>query len=157
MAERMTQAGYDELQKELNNLIKISRQEVADRLKEAISYGDLSENAEYDAAKEEQGNLETKIIEMQQQLRDAIIIKDEDISSDIVGIGTTVKLMDLVENEEVVYDIVGDTESDPFAGKLSRECLVGRNLMNRKKGDKVHFTVPAGEAKYEILDIKKTK
>lgn len=157
MAERMTQAGYDELQKELNNLIKISRQEVADRLKEAISYGDLSENAEYDAAKEEQGNLETKIIEMQQQLRDAIIIKDEDISSDIVGIGTTVKLMDLVENEEVVYDIVGDTESDPFAGKLSSECLVGRNLMNRKKGDKVHFTVPAGEAKYEILDIKKTK
>lgn len=157
MAEQMTQAGYDELQKELNELITVRRKEVAERLKEAISYGDISENSEYDAAKEEQANLEERIGEIQIQLRDAVVIKDEDISSDTVGVGTTVKLKDMVDNKEVTYEIVGDTESDPFEGKLSSECIVGRNLLGRKKGDKVHFTVPSGEAKYQILDIKKSK
>lgn len=157
MAEQMTQAGYDALNEELKKLNKIRNNEIPERIRDAKAYGDLSENAEYESAKEDQGNLEDRIAILQKKIREAEVIRDEDVSDDHVGIGTTVKLKDVIRGEEVIYDIVGDTESDPFEGKLSSESIVGRNLLGRNVGDVVHFSVPAGDAKYEIMSISKTR
>lgn len=151
----MTREGYQSLTDELEELVTVKRKENAERLKEAISYGDISENAEYDAAKEEQAETEDRINELEAMIRTAKVIGDDDYADDVVGIGRTVKIRDLDTNKELEYSIVGVTESDPFNGKLSNVSPVGQNLTGRKVGDIVEFPVPMGTGRYEILEIKR--
>ncbi len=149
----LTQEGYDKIVAEREELVSVKRAEVADRLKEAISYGDLSENAEYDAAKNEQAELEARIDKLDQMLKKARIISEEDLKGDVVSVGLTITVKDLDLGEEEVYTIVGATESDPFNGKISNESAVGKSLLGHKKGDKVDVEVPDGFIRYEILNI----
>lgn len=157
MAEEilLTQEGYDKLVKEHEEAVSVKRHEVSERLKEAISYGDLSENAEYDAAKNEQAELEERILKLENMIRKAVIINEDEVSNDSVKVGLTVKVKDLEFNEVEDFTIVGSTEADPFAGKLSNESLVGQNLLGKKVGDIVEIIVPDGLVRYEVLEITK--
>ena len=154
-ANEMTREGYNALNEELEHLITVVRKENAERLKEAISLGDISENAEYDAAKDAQAETEERISEIEEILRTAIIVDESssDESDDTVQTGRTVKIRDLELNIEATYKIVGTTESDPLNGKLSNASLVGQHLIGNKAGDVVEFPVPDGVAKYEILEV----
>ena len=150
----MTKVGYDNLVKELENCTGQMRLEIAARLKEAISYGDISENSEYDAAKEAQAENEDRIKEIEEILRTAKVVDADDLESEgTVQTGVTVRVKDLVYDEEMTYQIVGNTEADPFNGKLSNVSLVGEHLIGTKQGDVVEFSVPEGTAKYEILEV----
>ncbi|MDR0424632.1 MAG: transcription elongation factor GreA [Clostridiales Family XIII bacterium] len=151
----LTQEGYDKIVAELEELVAFKRPEVAERIKEAISYGDISENAEFDSAKNEQAELEQRIDKLENMIRKAKIIDGEEMSKDKVGLGLTVKARDEDTGEIVEYTIVGATESDPFIGKISNESLVGASLIGRKKGDRAEIQIPDGVVKYEILDIYK--
>ena len=154
-ANEMTREGYNALNEELEHLITVTRKENAERLKEAISLGDISENAEYDAAKDAQAETEERISEIEEILRTAIIVDESssDESDDTVQTGRTVKIKDLELGIEATYKIVGTTESDPLNGKLSNASLVGQHLIGNKAGDVVEFPVPDGVAKYEILEV----
>ena len=150
----MTREGYDALTKELEELKTVKRKENAERLKEAISYGDLSENAEYDAAKDAQAETEERINEIEGLLRTAVIADDSETEEDVVQTGRTIVVKDLIYNEEMTYKIVGTTEADPFNGKLSNASLVGQNLIGGRIGDIIEFTLIDGStAKYKILDV----
>lgn len=149
----MTREGYDALVAELEYLSSEKRQEISARLKEAISYGDISENSEYDAAKEAQGELEDKIREIEEILRTSKIVDEDSTDEGTVQTGRTVRIKDLVYDEEMVYKIVGNTEADPFNGKLSNASLVGQNIIGHVAGDIVEFGVPEGIAKYQIIEV----
>ncbi len=150
----MTKAGYDKLVEELETLTGAARLEIAERLKEAISYGDISENSEYDAAKEAQAENEDRIKEIEEILRTAKVVDTDDLVSEgTVQTGITVRVKDLIYDEEMTYQIVGNTEADPFNGKLSNVSLVGEHLIGSKAGDVIEFSVPEGTAKYEILEV----
>ena len=151
----LTQEGYDKIVAEHEELVAVKRKEISERLKEAISYGDLSENAEYDAAKNEQAELEERILKLENMIRKATIINEEEMSSDRVRVGLTVKVLDVEENEEMEFTIVGSTEADPFEGKISNESEVGKNLLGKQKGDTVQIVVPDGLLTYKVLDITK--
>ena len=151
----LTQEGYDKLEAERDHLVSVRRKEVSERLKEAISYGDLSENAEYDAAKNEQAELEERILKLENMIRKATIINEDEMSSDRVRVGLTVKVLDVEENEEMEFTIVGSTEADPFEGKISNESEVGKNLLGKQKGDTVQIVVPDGLLTYKVVDITK--
>lgn len=151
----LTQEGYDKIVTELEDLVSVKRKEVSERLKEAISYGDLSENSEYDSAKNEQAELEEKILKLENMIRKAKIIKEEEMSSDRVGIGLKVKVKDTATGDKMEFAIVGATEADPFEGKISNESEVGKNLMGKKKGDTVEIIVPDGVVTYKVMDITK--
>ena len=149
----LTKEGYDKVINELEDLIAVKRPEVAERIKEAISYGDISENAEYDSAKNEQADLEQRIDKLENMIRKARIIDSEELSKDRVGLGLTIKVRDLATKEISEFTIVGSTEADPFSGKISNESLVGAALIGKKKKDKVEIHVPDGIVTYEIVDI----
>ncbi|MEG0250767.1 MAG: transcription elongation factor GreA [Peptostreptococcus sp.] len=149
----LTQEGYDKLEEELELLKTTKRKEVAERLKVAISFGDLSENAEYDEAKKEQAALEERIMKLENMVRIAVIIDEENVDLDIVTIGSIVKIYDKDFDEEVEYTIVGSAEADPYDFKISNESPVGRALLGRQKGEEVSVTVPDGITKLKILDI----
>lgn len=151
----LTQEGYDKLESELELLKTTRRKEVAERLKVAISFGDLSENAEYDEAKKEQAALEERIMKLENMIRVAVIIDEENVDLDTVTIGSIVKIYDCEFDEEVEYTVVGSAEADPYKFKISNESPVGRALLGRKKGDEVEVTVPEGLIKLKILDIKR--
>ncbi|MBK5253236.1 MAG: transcription elongation factor GreA [Peptostreptococcaceae bacterium] len=151
----ITQAGYDNLVNELDELVAVKRKEVAGRLKEAISYGDLSENAEYDAAKDEQAELEERINFLESRIRNANVVKSEELNADIVSVGLTVKVKDLGSKEELSFIVVGSTEADPFDGKLSCESILGKSLLGKKRGAKIEIQIPDGISKYKILSIEK--
>ena len=142
MAENMneelllTKEGYDKIVAEHEELVSVRRAEVAERLKEAISYGDISENAEY-------------------MIRKAKIVQEEDVKGDVVSVGLKVTVKDLDSGEEETFSIVGATESDPFNGKISTDSSVGKTLIGHKKGDKVAVEIPDGIINYEILSIDK--
>lgn len=155
MAEEilLTQEGYDKIVAEHEELVSVRRKEVSERLKEAISYGDISENAEYDSAKDEQAELEERIVKLENMIRTAKIIDEKDMSNDFVGVGLKVKIKDMDSNDEMEFVIVGSTEADPFAGKLSNESLVGQNLLGKKKGEIVEIVVPDGILHYRVEDI----
>ncbi|MDR0853957.1 MAG: transcription elongation factor GreA [Clostridiales Family XIII bacterium] len=150
----LTQEGYDQKEAELEELTTVRRPEVAERLKEAISYGDISENAEYDSAKNEQAELEDKINKLEYLIRNAKIIED-DVNSkhDVVSLGHRVTVKNSKTKETQEYIIVGSSESDPFNGKISNESLVGAALLGGKVKQKVSVNVPDGVVKYEILSI----
>ena len=157
MAEEslLTQEGYDKIVAEHEELVSVRRKEVSERLKEAISYGDLSENAEYDSAKDEQAELEERIVKLENMIRTAKIIDESDMSNDFVGVGLKVKIKDMDSGENMEFTIVGSTEADPFAGRISNESLVGQHLLGKKKGEIAEIVVPDGVLHYKVEDISR--
>ena len=151
----LTQEGYDNLEKELEYVKQEKRGEIAERIKVALGFGDLSENSEYDEAKNAQAENEGKIAELENKLRYAKIIDESEIDTKTVQVGNIVKLYDEEFDEEVVYTIVGSTEVDIAQGRISNESPIGAALMGKKKGATVEVHTPAGIAKYKILSITK--
>lgn len=153
----LTQEGYDKLEAERDMLVSVRRKEVSERLKEAISYGDLSENAEYDAAKNEQAELEERIHKLETMMRNAKIINEDEVSGDHVNVGLTVKVVETQTSEEQSFVIVGSTEADPFAepARISNESLVGQGLLGKGIGEVVEIVVPDGVLHYRIEEITK--
>ena len=151
----LTQEGYDKIVAEHEELVSVKRAEVAARIKEAISYGDISENAEYDSAKNEQAELEERIINLENMIRKAKIVKDEDVKGDTVGIGLKVCVENAETGAEQEFNIVGATESDPFNGKITTESAVGNALLGHKEGDTVVIEIPGGTITYKIKKISK--
>lgn len=151
----LTQEGYDNLDKELNYLKTEKRSEIAERIKVALGFGDLSENSEYDEAKTAQAENEVKIAELENKLRHAKIIDEKEIDTDTVQIGNIVKVLDVEFNEEIEYTIVGSTEVNLAENKISNESPLGAALLGAKKNHTVDVEAPAGVMQYKILDIKK--
>lgn len=151
----MTQEGLDNLKKRLEYLKTVKRYEVAARIKTAREYGDLSENAEYDEAKSEQGFVEGEISELEAKIKKVKVIDDDDIHTEDVGVGSIVKVKDLEFGDTEEYKIVGSAESDITQNKLSNESPVGRGLLGAKVGQVVTIPIPDGEVQYEILDIRR--
>ena len=151
----LTQEGYDNIVAEYEELVSVRRAEVAARIKEAISYGDISENAEYDSAKNEQAELEERIHQLEEMLRKAKIVQEDDMKGDKVNIGLKVTVKDIDTGDKEVFSIVGATESDPFNGKISTESSVGKALIGKKKGETVAIEVPDGIINYKIMKIEK--
>lgn len=150
----LTPEGLKKLEEELEYLRSVKRREVAERIKEAISFGDLSENSEYEEAKNEQAFIEGRIITLEKMLRNARLIKQDEVDEGVVGVGATVRLRDLEYGDIVDYMIVGSAESDPANNKISNESPVGQALLGKTKGAIVDINVPAGVIQYEILDVK---
>ena len=151
----LTQEGYDKLEKELDYLRTEKRAEIAERIKVALGFGDLSENSEYDEAKNAQAENETKIANLEAKLRYAKIIDESEIDTKSVQVGNTVTVKDLEFNEEEEYTIVGSTEVDLSQNKISNESPIGSALLGAKKGEEIEIKVPAGIVKYKIIAIKK--
>ena len=151
----LTQEGYDNLEKELEYLTTEKRAEIAERIKVALGFGDLSENSEYDEAKNAQAANETKIAELENKLRYAKIIDESEIDTKTVQVGNTVKVLDMEFNEEESYTIVGSTEVDLSQNKISNESPIGSALMGAKKGQIVEAQAPVGVIKYKIISITK--
>ena len=151
----LTQEGYDNLEKEVEYLRTEKRAEIAERIKVALGFGDLSENSEYDEAKNAQAENETKIANLEAKLRYAKIIDESEIDTKSVQVGNTVTVKDLEFNEEEEYTIVGSTEVDLSQNKISNESPVGSALLGTKKGEEIEIKVPAGTVKYKIIAIKK--
>ena len=157
MAEELllTQEGYDKIVAEHEELVSVRRKEISEKLKEAISYGDLSENAEYDAAKNEQAELEERIFKLEDMMKKAKIINEEEMTNDFVGVGSKVLVKDLDNGDEMEFTIVGSTEANPLALKISNESLVGQHLIGRKTEDLVEIIVPDGTLHYQIEKISR--
>lgn len=153
MPQEITAEGKKMLEDRLNYLKNVARREVAERIKEAREFGDISENSEYDAAKEEQAMVEGEILELEAKLRTAIVVEDGKHDIATVNTGCTVKILDMDMDETFTYKIVGAAESDPGECKLSNESPVGKALLGHKKNDIVEVTVPSGKIKFKILKI----
>jgi transcription elongation factor GreA len=156
MAEKKTMLTYEGLKRledELQELKVVRRKDVAAKIKEARSQGDLSENAEYDAAKEEQAEIEARIGLIEKMLRNAEVIDEDDLDLDSVSIGSKVTILDKEYNEEFEYLIVGSTEADPIGGRISNESPLGMALLDKKVGDNISVEAPDGVIKYKILKI----
>ncbi len=157
MAEKqyyMTLEGKSNIENELNELKSVRRKEVVENIKIARSFGDLSENAEYDSAKEEQAMVEGRIAQLEEMLRNVAIISEEEKDISVVGIGTTVTFLSVEDNEEDTYTIVGSAEADPFTGKISNESPIAKSLMGHQVGDQVSVPAPGGEYAVKITSIK---
>lgn len=151
----LTAEGLKKLEEELEYLKSVKRREVAERIKVAIGYGDISENSEYEDAKNEQAFIEGRIITLEKMLRNARIINDDEIDTDVVSIGAKVSLEDIEFGDTVEYTIVGTAESDPSENKISNESPVGKAILGKSQGAIVDVNVPAGVIQYKIIDIKK--
>ena len=151
----LTQEGFDNLEKELEILKTERRAEIAERIKVALGFGDLSENSEYDEAKNAQAENETKISELENKIRHAKIIDESEIDTKTVQVGNKVKILDLEYNDELEYTIVGSTEVDLSQNKISNESPIGAALLGKKKNQEIDVEAPAGTIKYKILSITK--
>ena len=151
MVELLTLEDIKELEAELEDLKVRGRAEIVEKIRVAREFGDLSENAEYDIAKDEQAKLEARIVEIETKLRNAQIY--EKTKSDKVGLGNTVKILDLDTNEELTYDIVGSHKANPMENRISNESPVGKALLGKKRGDEVEVKVKAGVLRFRILKI----
>ena len=149
----LTYTGLKKLEDELENLKVVKRKEVAGKIKEAREQGDLSENAEYDAAKDEQRDIEARIDEIEKILKNAEVVVEEEADLDKVSIGCSVKILDCEFDEELEYKIVGSTEANSLKGKISNESPVGKALLGKQVGDTVTVETPAGEVSYKVLSI----
>lgn len=149
----VSKAGYAKLVEEKEYLVTVKRKEVAQKLKEARSFGDLSENAEYDEAKNEQAILESRINELEILISNATVVDDDEVSVHEIGVGSYVKLKDLELDEIETLQIVGSTESDPDNGKISDESPIGKAALHMKVGDVFEVEAPAGMIKFEVLEI----
>lgn len=151
----LTIKGLRKIEEELEHLKTIRRKEVAERIKQAIAFGDISENSEYDEAKNEQAFTEGRIIQLENMLKNAEVVDEAEVPSDVVSVGARVKVKDYDFDEEVIYTIVGSAEADPMEFKISNESPVGSGLIGKKVGDIVEISVPDGVSKYEILEISR--
>ncbi|GHN28473.1 transcription elongation factor GreA [Lactobacillus delbrueckii] len=154
----MTAEGKKQLEEELQNLKFVKRPQIVERLKIARSYGDLSENSEYDAAKDEQMRLEERIDAVSEQLKYAVIVDTDAVDPDEVSIGKTVTVTEVGEDEPETYEIVGSSQSDPFHGKISNESPIGKALLGHKKGGTVKINVDSANVSYDVVinDVKTT-
>jgi transcription elongation factor GreA len=151
----LTYEGLKKLEGELEYLKTVRRREVAERIKQALTFGDISENSEYDEAKNEQARVEGRIVQLEKMLKNARVIDESEVSTEQVSVGSKVRLLDMQSKEEVEYYLVGSTEADPSKFKISNESPVGKGLIDKKKGDVVEITVPDGVIEYKILEILK--
>jgi len=151
----LTYEGVKKIEEELEYLKTVKRKEVSQKIKTAISFGDLSENSEYDEAKNEQAFVEGRIATLENMLKNAKIIDEDEINTDVVSIGSTVKVKDLKYGDELEFTIVGSAEADPTKMKISNEAPIGKGLLGKKVGDVVEIQVPDGIETFEILEIKR--
>lgn len=151
----LTYEGLKKLEGELENLKSVKRREIAERIKAALAFGDISENSEYDEAKNDQAYVEARIAHIENMLKNAKVIDEDDISTDLVGLGTKVKVLDLDDNDEVEYTIVGSTEADPSEFKISNESPVGSALMGMAAGNEIKVMVPDGIINLKVIEIHK--
>ena len=151
----MTYEGIKKLEEELEYLKTVRRKEITEKIKVALGYGDLSENSEYDEAKNDQAFNEGRIIQLENMLKNAVVVVESEIPTDKVSVGSIVKVMDYEFDEEVEYAIVGSAEADPMNFKISNESPVGSALLGKKVGDVVEVTVPSGVSKFEVLEIRR--
>ena len=152
----LTSEGLKKLEDELDDLIVVKRKEVAQKIKEAREQGDLSENAEYDAAKDEQRDIEARIEEIEKILKNAEIVDEDEVDLETINIGCQVKILDLEFDEELTYKIVGSTEANSLKGKISNESPVGKALLGKKVGDLVSVETQVGVVQYKVLDIQRS-
>jgi len=150
----MTLAGKEKLEQELENLKTVKRKEVVERIKIARSFGDLSENSEYDSAKEEQAFVEGRITTLENMIRNAKIITEDEMGTDTVSLGRSVTFVELPQGDEETYTIVGSAEADPFEGKISNDSPIAKSLMGKREGDEVTVQTPGGEMRVRITSIK---
>ncbi|MBF4500137.1 transcription elongation factor GreA [Savagea sp. SN6] len=150
----MTEAGKQKLEEELEFLKTVKRKEVVERIKIARSYGDLSENSEYDSAKEDQAFVEGKISSLESMIRNAVIITEDELNTDEVGLGKTVTFKELPDEEEETYTIVGSAEADPLEGLISNDSPIAKALIGHKKGEEVKIQTPGGEIEVVIVDVQ---
>ncbi len=158
MAEKLvllTAEGKEALENELNMLKSVKRKEISEKIKIAIGFGDLSENSEYDEAKNEQAQVESRIVEIEAMLKRAEVIDESDIDTDVVRIGAKVKLLDIEFDDEVEYQIVGSTEANPAKGSISDESPVGKAVLGRHLNDVVDVETPGGIAQFKIIGISR--
>ncbi len=151
----LTYEGLKKLEEELEHLKGEKRKEIAERIKQALAFGDISENSEYDEAKNEQAQNEIRIVQLENMLKYATVIDEDEVDTDVVRLGIHVKVYDMEYEEEVDYHIVGSTEADPSQYKISNDSPVGRALMGKKAGDIVDVNVPDGIIKFKVLKIYK--
>lgn len=150
----LTHDGLKKLEEELDDLKSVRRREVAARIKQAIEFGDISENSEFDDAKNEQAFIEGRILTLEKMLRNARIIDESDNPiKDVVGVGSKVRLRDLEFDEEFTYTIVGSAEANPAANRISNESPLGKAIIGKKPGSTIEVNVPAGAIKYEVIEI----
>ena len=152
----LTYEGLKKYEEELQELKVVKRREVAQKIKEAREQGDLSENAEYDAAKDEQRDIEARIEELEKILKNVEVVDEDEVDLDKINIGCKVKILDIEYNEELEYKIVGSTEANSLKGKISNESPVGKALMGTKVGDVITVETPAGAFQYKVLEIQKS-
>ena len=152
---KLTDEGLKKLEQELYNLKNISRKDVAEKIKQARAFGDLSENSEYDEAKNEQAKIEARIVELEAILANVVIIDESAVDANKIMLGSKVRVLDVKEKEEVEYRLVGSAESNPRKGLISDESPLGAAIMGHKAGDKVVVNTPAGEMQYKVLAILK--
>jgi transcription elongation factor GreA len=150
----LTPAGHKKLKAEIEHLSTVKRREVAERIKQAREFGDIAENSEYDDAKNEQAMLEHRIATLEERLKNARVIAKNEITTDVVSVGTRVRLRDVDAKETIEYTIVGSAEANPAEQKLSNESPVGKAIIGRKKGETVDVTAPRGSLKDKIMDIQ---
>ena len=153
----VTDEGLKKLQDELEYLKSTKRKEVVEAIRVALSFGDLSENSEYDEAKTEQGKTESRILELEEMLKNVKVISDHEIKTDSVNVGNVVKVHDEEFDEELDYVLVGSTEANPAENKISDQSPIGKALIGAKVGDVVTFETPVGEAHLKVLEISKQK
>ena len=153
--QRYTREGFLKLQEEYDLLTKVKREEVKKAIAEARSFGDLSENSEYDEARNEQAKIETRIKELEELIRNAEISNDDDTDEGVVGLGSTVKVV--TNGKEVVYSIVGSNEANPFENKISDMSLIGKSLIGKKMGDELEIKTNAGQVVIKVLEVSRTK
>ena len=151
----ITIEGLRKMEEELEHLKTVRRKEVADRIKQAIEFGDISENSEYEDAKNEQAFIEGSILALEKKLKNARVVDDSNVNIDVVSEYSSVTLLNLDTNEEVKYQIVGSVEAKPFEGKISNESPVGKAVLGYPAGSEVKVTVPAGELRLRIIAISK--
>ncbi len=151
---QLTKAGLEKLKNELEQLKTVGRTEIAEKIRVARGYGDLSENSEYDEAKNEQAKIEARIVELEKMLENVSIIAD-DVNTDLVTLGVSVVVLDVEYDEELTYRIVGSAEANPMQGYLSDDSPVGSALLGAKVGEEVTAVTPTGELKFKIISISK--
>ena len=151
----MTYEGVKKLEEELEYLKTVKRKEITEKIKVALGYGDLSENSEYDEAKNDQAFTEGRILQLENMLKNAVVVDESELPNDVVSVGTIVKVKDYDFDEEVEYSIVGSAEADPMKFKISNESPVGSALVGKKVGDIVEVAVPDGVNKFEVLGIRR--
>lgn len=153
--ELISRKRFEEIKEELDYLVTTKRAEIGAAIQKARSFGDLSENAEYDEARNEQAEIESRIARLEEIISNAVILDDSNIDTTFVGVGCIVVVKDEVTGEEAEYSIVGSTESDPFSGKLSDESPYGKALLGKKAGELVSFETPGGLVKLTVVSISK--